>query len=117
MTLGKLIEAVERGEFPGDVTARDLGRPDAQIAILTFYEAFSGSLDAAKALHDALLPGWDWRKPAVPWEKDSVAVQSPTWQPADEENDEGGYPWFKGVADDPARAWVIAVLRALEADP
>ena len=58
--LDRLIAAVDAGEFPGDVTARDLGAPNAEFAILTFYEAFSGSLDAALALKEALLPGWKW---------------------------------------------------------
>jgi len=30
----------------------------------------------------------------------------------DDEDDEGGYPWFKGNAADPARAWLLAILKA-----
>lgn len=124
--LRKLIAAVEAGTATGgpDALAVPLDM-SALIATVTgdddelwsaFVGAHDGSLDDAKALHEALLPGWSWRKPAVPWEADSVAVQNPKWTPADDEDDQGGYPWFKGQSPDPARAWLLAILRALEAE-
>ncbi len=110
MTISKLIEAIEAGTL--DVSDLVAFEPEEHAAA---WNAYEGSLDAAKALHDALLPGWSWRKPAVPWEPESAAVQSPNWQPADDEDDEGGYPFFKGNSNDPARAGLLAILRALEA--
>lgn len=47
--LDKLIEAVEDGTFLMDVF------PDGRTERIA-YEAFSGSIDAAKALHEALPP-------------------------------------------------------------
>ena len=108
MTMRGLIEAVERGEFPGDVSARDLGRPDAEIAILTFYEAFSGSLDAAKALHEALLPGWAWTI--------QENGENTLWPPnhmADQEWCAQGYECNAPDGCNPARAWLLAILRCL----
>jgi len=108
--LRELRKMVAAGAFPGDIFGSSFG---PNIAILTPYEAFSGSLDAAKELHERLLPGWSWRRPAVPWEMDSVAVQDPDWSGGDDE-DEGGYAWFKGAAiNNPARAWLLAILDAL----
>lgn len=60
--LDKLIEAVEAGEL----TMRDCGECRASISahcngdnvtLLTPFKAYNGSLDAALALHEALLPG------------------------------------------------------------
>lgn len=53
--LEELRAKVAAGVFPADLSNRDLGW---DVAILVPYEAFSGSLDAAKALHEALLPEW-----------------------------------------------------------
>jgi hypothetical protein len=62
--------------------------------------ALHGSLDAARALHDAMLPGWEWDVAST----NAAAV-------------------FKGhvingpaelaSADNPARAWLLAILEAL----
>ena len=64
--------------------------------------AFTGSLDAAKALHEALLPGWF---PGM-----SKNIHHGHW-----------YAWvqdkatahFSAVEPDPARAWLLAIIRAL----
>ena len=112
--LDRLIAAVEAGEFPGDVTARDLGAPNAEFAILTFYEAFSGSLDAALALKEALLPGWRVgnlaQASACP--KDSpdywtCRIVSPSYLDDCEQ--------AKAIAPTPARALLLATLRAYRA--
>lgn len=74
------------------------------------YEAFSGSLDAAKALHEALLPGW---KVAGIRQEDS----GKWWI----ELREGYITSYNRVviaphhfdADNPARAWLLAILDAL----
>ena len=68
--------------------------------------AFNGSLDAAKALHEAVLPGWfpgvsqnihsgEW----LAWVQDKVTHH------------------FSRSGADPARSWLIAILRALIATP
>ena len=68
---------------------------------ISFYAAYHGSLDAAKALHEAVLPGWDWRARSDGrwW----------VWRTASDlqvaEDDEN-----------PARAWLLAVIRALIAE-
>lgn len=118
MSLSKLIEAVEAGAArPGDyghpdVMFMEVWLPTVSGPQLWQYasEAYDGSLDAAKRLHDALLPGWGGA---------------------------AGYDYYTGLCrsqarvshmgkhyqahiDDvmqvsrPARAWLLAILRALE---
>jgi hypothetical protein len=88
--LERLIAAVEAGTFLMDVLTPGDCERDA-------YSAFSGSLDAALRLHEALLPGsWyqisHWPMPNMTL----VRVGS-----------------FEGRDDIPARAWLLAILRAL----
>ena len=69
-------------------------------------QAYNGSLDAAKALHDALLPGWIWQagtgiKP--------VSSYATIYPPGDFLNQHVGYN------ADPARAWLLAIIRAVMA--
>ena len=77
--LDDLIAAVEAGTFLDDITARQLGMTgdyDGLPLISTMYRAFSGSLDAAKALHEALLPGWQRQiseSNAKVWERQNIA--------------------------------------------
>ena len=96
MSIAELIKAVESGTFLMDVF--EDGRTE-RIA----YEAFGGSLNDAKALHEALLPGWF---PGL-----SQNVHSGFWfawvQTKDEKH-------FSATEADPARAWLLAILRALE---
>ena len=98
-----LLEKVEAGEFDlrHNSTARqvfpylsatfdDLG--------LTARDAFNGSLDAAEALHDAVLPGW------------SCALNTNGGAQVIGPNGERRH----GLKQDaPARAWLIAILKAL----
>lgn len=96
--LDRLIEAVEAGALPGDATGADYGLPPALTGsptMMTIYAAFSGSLDAALALHDALLPGWDWGV----WNGEAMVSS------ADAED-------HFGEASNPARAWLLCILRA-----
>ena len=62
-----------------------------------FYKAFDGSLDAAKALHEAVLREWDWNVTV-----DQAMVSNST-----------GMDEFAHVTGNPARAWLLAVLSAL----
>ena len=97
--LKELREKVAAGEFPADLSNRDLGW---DVAILVPYEAFSGSLDAAKALHEAVLPGWEWRlRDNRAWVWTGVLVYG---------GEEVETAEFCGL---PARAWLLAILDAL----
>jgi hypothetical protein len=69
-----------------------------------FNAAFHGSLDAAKALHDALLPEWyvdemGNNSKSMGW---SIRIF----------NAEGDYQSGVGGSN-PARAWLIAIIKAL----
>jgi hypothetical protein len=108
MTIGKLIEAVEAGD---DVllllavrnmssAARDKGEHFRSVDML---KAFSGSLDAAKDLHDALLPGWEWNIDAG----DGAYV---------EQRGDFGVPYTADIPNMPARAWLLAILKAKQAE-
>ena len=93
----RLIEMVEEGE------ALTLPWMAAMNVAQSIYadSAYRGSLDNAKALHDDLLPGAHWH--------------------LDEDEDRGYVAgvffgnWHEGVAKNPARAWLLAVLRAYAA--
>jgi len=92
---------VQRGEFPADLTGKEMGFPNVSAANL--YAVFAGSLDAAKALHEAVLPGWSF----------AVASHSPraTLHPP-----KFNLPHIKAVhaeAANPARAWLSAIIEAL----
>jgi len=64
---------------------------------------FHGSLDAAKALHEAVLPGFDAE---VAFAKPSLVT---IYQPFDDEWEEIS----RAESENPARAWLLAILEAL----
>jgi hypothetical protein len=99
--LAELIAKVEAGS----IAAHDL---DAFVPALDFtattndaHMAYRGSLDAAKALHDAVLPG--------------------AWCDSEQDDDNSFHftvfdnGQHEGWATTPARAWLLAILRALHA--
>lgn len=94
-TLRALIEAVEAGTFMMDA----LPWPHE----VTAYEAFSGSLDAAKALHEALLPEWDWTI--------NGNGQAVVWPPGSADDQNRG-SIETDIEGQPARALLLAALRA-----
>ncbi|MFP5511047.1 MAG: hypothetical protein ACLGIP_18150 [Alphaproteobacteria bacterium] len=96
--LGKLIEAVEAGAFLMDAL------PDGRTERLA-YESFGGSLDAAMQLHEALLPG---HTRAVDATAPEMGIRVELWSP------EGP---IVGTGDNAseARAWLLAILKALRA--
>ena len=97
--LAELIEKVEAGEWDAAGFSRALSYDDCRR--LDAYRAYEGSLDAAKALHEAVLPGWEWHlgpSNAKIYPYNGSPVKS-----------------WDGMADTPARAWLIAILRALYA--
>jgi len=118
--LQRLLDAVEAG-LPSPTNWRDFeaiptGTNDTPGPILA-HRAYYGSLDAAKALHDALVPGW--------------AIEHMSWWPGGHWTFHlwgTGYPDHNGVRwhnhtdgrveasdTDPARAWLIALIRAVMA--
>ena len=99
--IDKLIAAVEGGQVGWNRlanVAEDAVPPKEAALVAT---AYSGSLDAAHRLHDALLPGWGWTLECAdaaevwPLGKLKLAIRSYS---------DGGTP---------ARAWLLAILRAL----
>jgi hypothetical protein len=115
--LRKLIKAVEAGNLPEAVFhgssairghwAYTTGLDNDQRRMV--FRAYNGSLDAAKALHEALVPDRSWE----------------IWRTMEHLHDGTSRPTF-GVnvpgmntvyAADPARAWLLALLKAVEAQP
>ena len=76
-------------------------------------KAYAGSLDAAKALHEAMLPGWTVRMTAtIGVDKSFPYVHIFKMRMTEDDPvmsaNSSGYEGY-----DPARAWLIAILRAL----
>lgn len=100
--LSKLIEAVATGQAPTglDVHRADTGHSDHITMVLG---AFNGSLDAAKALHEALLPGWAWQ------------VEDEGWATVYRGDATRDQTLIDADAETSARAWLLAILRAYAA--
>ena len=103
--LAALAAAVEAGDANGDhfgmvwpPNDRDAWRINC-----TAWEAFNGDLNAAVRLVEALFPGWGWVV-----ENDSTAA---VWHP-----DTLGVSRDLSTSDTPARALLLAVLRAKMGD-
>ena len=102
--LDELIKAVEAGEPFANIdfyTPLDCLNDDFDLG-LTARSAYNGSLDAAKALHDALLPSVNMDM-SIRDGEGSVWVLDPQFK---------RYPaaWHS-----PARAWLLAVLKTYRA--
>jgi hypothetical protein len=101
--LDALIAAVEAGELPNEDwrLMHDIWSPRNwhDIGHNVRY-SMHGSLDAAKALHDALLP-------------DATAMIG-TRKPRAIVYDAGDKPYI-AFAEPPARAWLLAILKAYRA--
>ena len=107
--LQRLLDAVETEEGPGN----HVFVLDTVDQVKWCVEAYNGSLDAAKALHDALLPRG---KLFVRFAQHadghyceitgSLPDDAPKWT----------YPVvYSGKASNPARAWLLAIIRAVMA--
>jgi hypothetical protein len=70
--------------------------------------AYNGSLDAAKALHEAVLPEWRVTH-AFGLVSGEVAKFNLT-------HNEKPSTYVSAKSDNPARAWLIAIIKALIAD-
>lgn len=101
-TLEKLIEKVEAESAHFTDFSGALEKPLDRYA----YQADAGSLDAAKALHEALLPGWTWGKYA---HVDVVYVQP---DPDDPNIDPEDFEHEGRCEGPPSRAWLLAILKA-----
>ena len=96
--LAELIAKVEAGRVYGNLTAQILADTDMDVEL--FLDAYEGSLDAAKALHDAVLPGWA-----------AIANTNGTVQLAGPAPDWKRHTGCK--ENNPARAWLLVILKAL----
>lgn len=108
--LAALIEAVEAGVATrAAIEEMGFAALPKMVDGVNCGSAYNGSLDAAKALHEALLPGWVAR-PQIGGAGAGVKVWHCTvedWETG-EEIEANNMP-------DPARAWLLAMLRALAA--
>lgn len=104
--LDKLIAAVSEGTLIGEnlMVSRDLSEAMDNVAGESWGDvcsAYEGSLDAAKALHDALLP--EWRVEVFNIDGEVVLRRN---RPIDR-------AYGAAIKDsNPARAWLIAILKA-----
>ena len=109
--LDKLITTIRDGAWKSD----HLSLPtwhlvfEAKLGIHAdaIHAAYCGSLDAAKRLHDALLPGWGW----MVGDKGTATVIPPERLFAET----GVIGPTCRVDGNPARAWLLAILRAVQA--
>lgn len=109
--LDKLIDAVAAGD---DEESKSLIRRLGVMDVIDpdqhgwAISAYRGSLDAAKALHDALLPGWFMADLGnLPKSGDWVCVLHPKDLSEQRQKIERNAT--------PARAWLLAILRAYRA--
>lgn len=107
--LDRLIEAVEAGTWDARAATSDGVLPESGMSGNDWvdhygnaFQAFNGSLDAAKALHEALVPGWGWTSATDAHGEQWFCVWD---QGGDFESDEI-------YSDNPARSWLLAILKA-----
>lgn len=109
--LQELLRYVEEGGCGLDIlkmadTAFTSEGAHNQFSFHKILPSVHGSLDAAKALHDAVLPGWH---------VDQMGERDGGWRVVLGRHDgsvKRNYP--DGIVkDNPARAWLIAILNAL----
>lgn len=94
----------------GTATKRDFILSDLVPHDRSAFRAFNGSLDAAKALHEALLPGW--RVEDMHQKFDGSAFRRlGKWQVCIERVKD--FVEVSSMDHSPARAWLLAILTAL----
>lgn len=114
--LTRLADAVEAGT----ATSADFraafpaGNGHDSGAILA---AYHGSLDAAKALHEAVLPGWGVTSLCQLWDVtpsgEYIGIGNDWSIELHHSNGDIQSHETCATASDPARAWLIAIIRAL----
>jgi hypothetical protein len=97
----KLREAVEAGTCPMDMAIAAIPKWSSLIMA-----AFDGSFDAAFELHKAMLPRWSAEARISGFGGGQAAVWDPMKSPGRD---------IRVQNDNPARAWLICILKALEA--
>ena len=103
ITQGKALEALIAAVEAGTARYADFATTFAGYTILDNLTcAYNGSLDAAAALHGALLPGWQFAGGG-----DGASHE---WHVGGE-----GKKAARGDGPTLARAWLLAILRALAA--
>ncbi|UNY40270.1 hypothetical protein KLEP181_gp63 [Paracoccus phage vB_PmaP_KLEP18-1] len=95
IALDKLIEAVGAGEWDYEEDVFKMFSPARGMTV----RAYHGDLNAALALHEALLPGWEWDVAS----SDAAAVFTGSALSG---------PSELAASSTPARAWLLAILRA-----
>lgn len=108
--LQRLIEAVEGGASAAVIdfyTPLDWADGSGDLGLVA-RSAFNGSLDAAKALHEALLGAERYGYGIGPWGARVWIYSSlPDWDRSVRQEVD--------LVNNPARAWLIAILKAYEA--
>jgi hypothetical protein len=97
------IEAASKSEW-ADLRITGLKQADLSEYASEFLRAYHGSPDAAKALHEAVLPGWD----VLNIGQDDCYG----WIVGVKKIDGGAGVWWGRNWNNPARAWLLAILRA-----
>jgi len=97
-SLTAVLAKVEAGGDVRPSTFKVLRDPDNAACAV---RAHKGSIDAAKALHEVVLPGWEWHL-------------GPSNAKVYPYNGSPTTSWG-GMAENPARAWLLAILCALHA--
>lgn len=113
MTLRGLIQAVVRGDEP---YMWDLAHSLGLSHMHWVGAAFNGSLDAAKRLHDALLPGWMVEcmcQLLEVGENGEYTGGTDGWL-VNLRHLPDGHSEDSATAETPAGAWLLSILRALE---
>jgi hypothetical protein len=117
-----LIELRDKVKAGGSIWPAELD--GTELADRPFGDAYNGSLDAAKALHESVLPGWvvyemGWW-PCIPVRLNQPKARFTLWQT---HVDSQGERWHgsgdkraSGECDTPARAWLLAIIEALIAE-
>lgn len=100
--LQRLIEAVERGEAASTLFWCDPFSSSMNGEYSCAVNAYYGDLNAAKALHEALLPGY--------------FVEILWWTTRNDEAIVTVGNVHQGKDKAPARAWLLAILRAVLAE-
>jgi hypothetical protein len=106
-----LRDAVRAGMWPPEAAAAAfwLGPADCTENFANAENSYYGSLDAAKALHEAVLPGWAWDV----GEENGSAYISLVREIESSVDDEWMEFGGDGLDMPSARAWLLAILEAL----
>ena len=99
------IDALRALEKAVEAAAVDGMTPHCDLPAIHVLGAYYGSLDAAKALHEALLPGWDRQITTYDDDTFEASVSKPL-----------EVKTYDGVSSCMARAWLIAILKAYRAN-